>query len=810
MKNNRNMNNFKDFILKYSIQIPLIQRDYVQGSDENKKKRDDFLKSLLDALKGGDAATLDFIYGTIDNKKNINCFEPLDGQQRLTTLSLLFWILRRRSSVSCDVKLEGNIKKFSYKTRISSTKFCEKLFSETRFPTGNSTVASFVKKFEWYSEDWDFDPTIKSMLQMLNAINTMLNWDEYKDYIDTIANNFYGNGNNNQIEFDELNMGQYHLTDGLYIKMNARGKQLTEFENWKASFIKFLSKVFANEEFDETYRGINRKEFGKYKEYFEQSIEHEWTYILWPYTYDSWKSLAEDDEDKQIYPVFDDKFLNLYKYLFKMLYFANTDKIKDISQDGNEMERDVVVEDFKHDSNEIIKDILGKKENIDFIFRAIDFFCNIDRNNFFNELFYMAIDDFHLDADKVRLFGTNNINFFELCLAGDDDKNFDVKSQIMLYCIIKYCLKYNCITVTDKLKGYVRVCRNLIESINQRLAKDLAIRPNLRLNDMKKYNAAIDKIIKCDNVLGSLNLLNTTEQKEFSFGHIEREIDKLNSSSSGTNKDELYKIEDLSFTRGNLTVFSSANLQSAKFTHAALNAFMKSSNIQQIQLLIASGFEGEGFGSCRHGNRTFFGDSIRWDIIFMSTNQTTIKAVNNYIQSFKSTVQASDEVKIKNIISSAISNVHNFLYYALSYDEFLSAATKWGSPHYYFSVKGTLDDFDIIALGSYSTNPLLAYHTEPFASAVATHFKNFDKAIYDDLKTDSIYSERASLQIISKELNFLCVTNGWLISSTRAGATTTIETSLVSKFSIVNNVLLDKSGKDRITTAIEFIKEIYK
>jgi hypothetical protein len=42
------------------------------------------------------------------------------------------------------------------------------------------------------------------------------------------------------ITFNYLPMEHYSLTDDLYIKMNARGKALSVFENFKAKFIQHL------------------------------------------------------------------------------------------------------------------------------------------------------------------------------------------------------------------------------------------------------------------------------------------------------------------------------------------------------------------------------------------------------------------------------------------------------------------------------------------------------------------------------------------------------------------------------------------
>ena len=71
------------------IKIPMIQRDYVQGLEENNNKLDRFLDALYNIINSNninDILSLDFIYGKINND---GIFEPIDGQQRLTTLALL-------------------------------------------------------------------------------------------------------------------------------------------------------------------------------------------------------------------------------------------------------------------------------------------------------------------------------------------------------------------------------------------------------------------------------------------------------------------------------------------------------------------------------------------------------------------------------------------------------------------------------------------------------------------------------------------------------------------------------------------------
>ena len=83
---------FESFIKKQGIEIPAIQRDYVQGRGftiEEQDKREAFVTKLINAIsrETNKPCHLEFIYGSI-NATSHN-FIPLDGQQRLTTLFIL-------------------------------------------------------------------------------------------------------------------------------------------------------------------------------------------------------------------------------------------------------------------------------------------------------------------------------------------------------------------------------------------------------------------------------------------------------------------------------------------------------------------------------------------------------------------------------------------------------------------------------------------------------------------------------------------------------------------------------------------------
>lgn len=78
---------FWSLLQKHRIEVPIIQRDYAQGRVDKKEIRDKFLNALFQSINDESGIKLDFIYGSVES----GIFQPLDGQQRLTTLFLLHW-----------------------------------------------------------------------------------------------------------------------------------------------------------------------------------------------------------------------------------------------------------------------------------------------------------------------------------------------------------------------------------------------------------------------------------------------------------------------------------------------------------------------------------------------------------------------------------------------------------------------------------------------------------------------------------------------------------------------------------------------
>lgn len=313
---------FWSLLISKKIVIPIIQRDYAQGRIGKEYLRERFLGQLFDALQQQNTElVLDFVYGSVEK----GVLYPLDGQQRLTTLWLLHWYL-----ALCAGTLEEDkkvLQRFSYETRVSSRTFCQKLceIDESYTPQKHG-IAAFIRNQRWYYSAYEQDPTIQSMLRMLDGTNIKdSNATDITDGIEEYFININTEGRALElleklkdkekapIKFYLLNMEDKNmpLTDDLYIKMNARGKALTDFENFKADLLK--------------YKVDDRKylipENDASEDSFRVLMDTRWTDIFWNFH-------SEEYRIDEIYM----SFLNRF---FLNWYIANTEsKQKEIINDN--------------------------------------------------------------------------------------------------------------------------------------------------------------------------------------------------------------------------------------------------------------------------------------------------------------------------------------------------------------------------------------------------------------------------------------------------------------------------------------------
>lgn len=453
----------QDKVKLQKIIIPIIQRDYAQGrrNPDVDRIRSRFLDTLYEAVLNQPIA-LDFVYGDIDDN---GIMTPLDGQQRLTTLFLLHWYAAKKNRVSAEES--AFLFNFSYETRYSARYFCKELIEY--MPQFTGILSEEIIDQNWFPLEWQKDPTISSMLVMLDDIDRKFSnvsdlWQRLKDGV---------------ITFYFLPIKDMGLTDELYIKMNSRGKPLTRFEHFKAELERCIRTVD-----DSAADRIIRK------------IDIDWTDMLWRYR------STGDKQDRGA--VIDDAFLKYFHFICDVICFQSGESPQGRSDD----EFDMLTEYFSGDGETVCANIRTLEE-------YFDCWCRID--GFDNPSDFLDSYISHVsETGKIVVDGRSNIDIFGDCLRLYSDmsgskRQFPLNRIVLLFGII--CYLRNKAGITDaEFRCRLRVVNNLIQNsedeISDRIDRN-RMPAVLRQTESVMLSGIIDKAIE-----NNFNVSQVEEEEE--------------------------------------------------------------------------------------------------------------------------------------------------------------------------------------------------------------------------------------------------------------------------------------------------------
>lgn len=297
------LKNLAEFLGEPNIKVvvPKIQRAYAQGRKSEKNIRNQFVDELFTALENGTTLELSFVYGSKIKSEDGGSirFELLDGQQRITTLVLLNWFL----ACAFGKEIPQFIKSFNYETRTTSETFLKEL-ADNPLDVIKEKPSDALRNRQWYTLAFDKDDSVRGMLRMLDAI-----YYRYQDSPNKDA--LYGNLAN--LKFYELDLDDFGLTEEIYVKMNARGLQLTPFENFKADLTKLLKDESIPEYNKEGEMDIAGHPMVPYYLSISQKIDNRWLDIFW----------SKDDADGRDYC---DRFFRFFYRFFATKYFLEIQK----------------------------------------------------------------------------------------------------------------------------------------------------------------------------------------------------------------------------------------------------------------------------------------------------------------------------------------------------------------------------------------------------------------------------------------------------------------------------------------------------
>ncbi len=400
---------FWQLISSYKIVIPIIQRDYAQGRQTPKvtEIRNRFISSLKNTLVEKEATLeLDFIYGYVKSydivdEKPILYFTPLDGQQRLTTLFLLHWYLAVKEG--CLEDYSNLFSQFTYETRHSSNVFIQKLI-EFNPDIDAINISSLITDQPWFFTSWHNDPTISSMLSVIDSLEKSFSETNFS-FKDLITEN-------SKIVFHLLPMEKLGLPDDLYIKMNSRGKELTEFEYFKSQFGEIIPQNYISK--------------------FKFDIDQKWSDLFW--------DLYKNSFELNLAKLSDNAFLRFYSYISDILLIKNN----------------ILKDDL---SNKLLYDNLyTDPTNVEFLYNSLDILCESTQD--FDDIFYINKDEYV--KTKVRLFFDKpETNLFSKCSKvynpNERINPFSLGEQILLYAYLIHK-----INKTESFPVRLRTLRNLI------------------------------------------------------------------------------------------------------------------------------------------------------------------------------------------------------------------------------------------------------------------------------------------------------------------------------------------------------------
>lgn len=768
-----NNTTFWNLINSYKISIPIIQRDYAQGREEEFEKREKFLNAIHKHLTNSEKLHLDFVYGRVKDRT----FFPIDGQQRLTTLYLLHWYFALKEKVSNEEKLK--LSQFVYDTRISSREFCQSLFKEhieLPITTDDDAFINAIKNKPWYRDKWDTDPTIKAMLVMIQDIHNKFNNISSSSVFAQLINE-------NLISFELLDLGSkgFELTDELYIKMNARGKQLTSFENFKANFIQLIDKYFKDKKLAHPIKGKI-----SYSGYFSYKIEKEWTDLFWAFRGDKKTT--------------DEGFSNYFEFITQLFYFKKNKNAK--------------AEDFKNSFNQY-NEVYCIEENLLFLFDSLDALYKVftkndvkaDKTNieiFYKNLFF--IEDIEgQDISKIRLFWNKleDYNLFELLIKNNENEDVSNKRRnwIMQFCILQHIVKFKKYEVDERLINYVRIIRNLFQIT--RYKSDTKFINDIRLNYFGDYYSVFYK-------LNSENPYETLINEEIPFkgsrfleSTIKYEIEKAKIlQSNESNNGALLSIENIEDFGGLIhqlkPELTKSKLQN--YLQAIKEIWNNSiSDTLRIQALIACGFKKLYIKDTKMGKTYYFGKKGNWSVILTNEDDEISRSIINLLNTYLNIQVPESDKKLQAIVDDwLVSNAtdRSYKYYFLKYPGFTSKLNYFVWPN----------DYEIRMLGTEGSNPLVAYHINPFVLTVCRKVNN--KSVCDENQCYLQYSGNSPL-ILKNGVTMTCTKEGWLMP-----VNSIITSSIISKYSLVlaNDyyLLKDNDKKDRIEIAVDLITDILK
>lgn len=475
--------NFWELLSNHKIEIPIIQRDYAQGRKDKEEIRSNFLNALFESISEHHPIKLDFIYGNLE----AGISHPLDGQQRLTTLFLLHWYAAVKEQTLNKDNIEI-LKKFTYETRISSREFCHSLVSNKINFQDGSNPSEYIIDSSWFFLSWKKDPTIDSMLRTIDSIHEIFH--DVDDLWERLT------GDENLISFYHIELEGIGLTDDLYIKMNARGKLLSSFENFKASFQKHIN--------DNVWEGDV-----DFVDSFALKIDTSWTDLFW-----------NGDDHRNV----DSAFIRFIATIIMCR--------KSVSKADNRMSEITKLQDNPN----LVKPSMFDLESFEYLCNAFNKYYELKKENV-NLSLEFPLFQHKPDGDI----------FTAICFEAN---NASYTQKALFFAQTEFLLKSKDLNL-DAFYEWMRVIRNIVSRGD---VVKTGVRPAI-IRSPQTFDGVINLISElsegCDDIYGYLR--NNRVKSYFAKEQVEEEILKSKIINlDENNKSVLFSVEDTNLLQGKI------------------------------------------------------------------------------------------------------------------------------------------------------------------------------------------------------------------------------------------------------------------
>jgi hypothetical protein len=645
---------------------------------------------------------LDFVFGDMAETEGEyqGKFYPLDGQQRLTTLFLLHCYLAWRTGVRPQ---DQSWKKFSYATRPGARDFCD--FLVRCQPDCSCTLSEWIKDHADYLPTWQHDPSIQSMLVVLDTLhdwfvreqpNLQIAWAKLVD------------GECPAIRFHVLPMKANGLTDALYIKMNSRGKPLTPFENFKAHFEDVLTKA----------RHERAKEFSK-------KVDTSWSDILWPY--------RGDDH------LIDDEFMRYFRFITEICAW----------KDG------VDFDDSKH--NDVLAEQVfgagakGAAENLDFLFQAWDAWEGRDIKSEFESIFTRQSGGLTLPLLMFKSFDNEGVDLFHACCRHyGTPRQWSLADTLLLYGVL---LKYIHGVPDSDFATRLRILRNLVEASSDE------IRAGKDRNNMPKLLVEVEQIIAHGN-LQQVSTFNQVQAKnELAKSAMLHAMPTLAAA--------MHQLEDHELLRGGLSAFDLDPAQFAQRAKSFVAIFDRAANVNSVPWKhITGALLAKGDYSRREvrwtGHRLAdFGapkNDEPWQVLFRGRKGDSIHPISLPLADLIADVVAGKT--LQSVITAYLNDPNtqkDWRYYFVKYDVMREGA----SGRYIFSPSG----YQVCML---EKERMSSDYYDPYLLAIVQQSGVSDSNIANPKWPRCFYgyeTEQRALILRNSELQIESVDHGWRLST---------------------------------------------